>query len=87
MYNGYKDQDAFHEAMAEGQKEYAKALEEAAANNWKGWEHAFCDHGNGYCQNDYVVSAEDFEKAKKIAKEAAEAKKYFDDHFKIVVIN
>lgn len=30
-------------------KKYAEALQKAADNGWKGWEHANCDHGYGYC--------------------------------------
>ena len=26
-----------------------EAQNKAAANGWKGWEHANCDHGSGYC--------------------------------------
>lgn len=29
--------------------DYVKAREAAAANNMRGWEHADCDHGSGYC--------------------------------------
>lgn len=29
--------------------EYVAALKEAEANGMKGWEHANCDHANGYC--------------------------------------
>lgn len=39
-----------------GTKEWEAACEAyiaqqnaAAANGWKGWEHANCDHGSGYC--------------------------------------
>lgn len=28
---------------------YVEARREAAANNYQGWTHADCDHGNGYC--------------------------------------
>lgn len=31
---------------------YIEALKEAEKNGMKGWEHANCDHGNGYCQVD-----------------------------------
>jgi hypothetical protein len=49
-YNGYKDQDAFHEALAEGMAKYA--AEQAAAiakDGGKGWVHAYCSHADGIC--------------------------------------
>ena len=30
-------------------KKYAEALQKAADNGWKGWQHANCDHAYGYC--------------------------------------
>ena len=39
---GTPEWNAYAEAYIEAQKK-------AAANGWKGWEHANCDHGSGYC--------------------------------------
>ena len=30
-------------------KAYVEAQKKAEANDWKGWEHAYCDHAYGYC--------------------------------------
>lgn len=49
MYNGYASQDEFHKALAEGFAEYVKAYEKGVRENPKGWQHAGCDHANGYC--------------------------------------
>ena len=52
MYNGYKDQEAFHEALAAGFKAYIEEQDKAIANGTyaTGWSHANCDHANDYCE-------------------------------------
>jgi hypothetical protein len=33
----------------ESSAQYAASMKAAAANGMKGWEHASCDHAEGYC--------------------------------------
>jgi len=49
-YNGYPTRDAFHEAMREGMKRYAEEQREGMKKDPEGWQHAGCDHANGYCE-------------------------------------
>lgn len=49
MYNGYKDQDAFHEALAAMWAESIAKREELLAQNPEGFRHEGCDHAYGIC--------------------------------------
>ena len=49
MYNGYKDQDAFHEALRARQQDYIDARNRMAKENPEGLRHEGCDHAYGIC--------------------------------------
>ena len=48
-YNGYADQDAFHDALAEMAPKYIKEREEGLKKNPHGYDHEGCDHAYGIC--------------------------------------
>ena len=49
MYNGYADQDAFHEALAAMFPAYIAERNKQAAENPEGLRHDGCDHAYGIC--------------------------------------
>lgn len=49
MYNGYANQDAFHEALKAAQPAYLEARALRLVENPRGYVHELCDHANDIC--------------------------------------
>jgi hypothetical protein len=67
----------------ESMKEYAAAQAAAEAKGWVGWEHAYCDHAEGYCpvEAGKAIPAEEWSAVQAHASKMAEAIKAWDEEY------